>query len=282
MPLGLTTPTLIGGILLILSIGALFLRSKIANSIFATVPIGTVKTRILAAGIIGLIFGGIAIFPALWGWGTGFVAGFGGGTVASFVGGGAPTLPATEVDCIYKNAITVLATVNATVRADTVDDKVVYLDCDASGDGLGCPIETSAQYELVANFTCVRRGEIGEDASAEMVATSPNFLSETSPGTTTSYNILEIKTTKSSVFDDFVKEVYLTSDGTASTTAGDAEREYLVFTESQKEKTLTVTVEADLQSFAQLNNYTAKPITLYQRINGVDTEKAKIIINKVP
>jgi len=286
MPFGFISGTL-AAILLIIGILALFSkRVRSMLSIVRRLPL----IGALSVGFIAILLIGVGLYAG----------GF--GVIKSWLPISTATITTTEVSrlptatlsyCEYKEAVA--PTTNTTIRTDSTYNNLVWLDIadiwhnatSVKGDYENATNQTttideaSGQYEAIINITCVRAGDIQEDASIEMVATSEYFLSELDTSSASEYSILEQKTQASNVWEgQYQQEVYLTTDGASSSSSSDIERAYLTFSEGEKEKTLTITVELDNDAFDELENYTTKSIHIYSR-NGGDTERFTIKVQKV-
>lgn len=171
---------------------------------------------------------------------------------------------------------------NTTIRADPNGDKNVYLDIDGTEY---ITYSAVAGNNLNVTFTCVRAGSAQEAESYLIVVKGDKFGSEVSTSSTSLYNILETSSTKTNWFNDFKQTIYVAGDTTAptyATTSDTQEFGYLNFAAGAKTATLGVLGEIDATSLAALNNYTTKEVRIYQRVEGVDTELGKVIINKLP
>src|SRR3990167_4376626 len=143
--------------------------------------------------------------------------------------------------------------------------------------------ETAGSVEASINVTCAR-ATIGEDEAFKLVAGTTNYLSENDVSTANTYNIVELVNTPTNIWTEaYQREVYLsTSTAGLSTSAGDREEVNLAFAEATVEDAVTITVEADLQSYAQLNNQTTKDVAVYQRTDSGDRLVFTIHLHKVP
>jgi hypothetical protein len=270
---GLSAWTFVGGILLVASILALVFRNKLAQSLFAIVPFGNMKTKVIAGAVIGLMLGGVAIFGA----GISSIKGIvtTGGAGLTGAGAGAVT-EGVLLDCEYTAGVS--SDLNATIRTDTSRTDLINLDVDES---FGCADE-SANMNTLLNITCSRSGNVGtgSEVAVELVAKGDDFLSEVNTNVANEYNLLEKRSVASTVWSGkYQGEIYL--DNTLSTSTSDIERDYLTFGAGVKEAQESITVELDKQSCLELNNYTTKNIYIYQR-DGADKLVFTIQVQKVP
>jgi hypothetical protein len=164
---------------------------------------------------------------------------------------------------------------NQTVRSDPNSNNRVFLDIAHDGS-------SDDKYDVNVTFDCIREGDVNQAGAVEIVAKGSEFRSETSTTDSALYNILATTSNPSSKWSGkFRQNVYLRSGGVAST-SDTQEFVYLTFQEGEKIKTLGIFGTVDSTSFANLNNYTSKDITLYQRVGGSDSAVGYITINKIP
>jgi len=270
---GIAISGTIAAVLFLIGLAILFTKTgKRYARIIPVIPAFWIGVALVG---VGLMYGGIGVMT---GW-------FGMLTTGTVVGADqvdVSQLPATTIAyCEYKNGVS--ADGNITIRTDSSRTDLIWLDQDGqSGANTGCADEAADKYVTI-NITCVRTQDIQEDGVAEIVARFDNFLSETDTTSANEYNVLELKTQASNVWDgEYQQEVYLTSDGSGtSTSASDLERDYLTFAEGVKEKTVTITLEHDKEACQNLNNYTIKYGHIYQRLNGQDIEIFTIANQKI-
>jgi len=193
---------------------------------------------------------------------------------------GAGVVSASQLDCTYDAGYGSGWTNTSALRTSTGNNKEVFIDLDESLNGVS---ETAGSVEASINVTCAR-ATIGEDEAFKLVAGTTNYLSENDVSTANTYNIVELVNTPTNIWTEaYQREVYLsTSTAGLSTSAGDREEVNLAFAEATVEDAVTITVEADLQSYAQLNNQTTKDVAVYQRTDSGDRLVFTIHLHKVP
>lgn len=274
MILGLTVWSLVGGILILMSILALFFRSRLARSFYAMIPVGNMQTKVIVGAVVGLLIGGIAFFPAIWGWGTGFIQ------TGAIEGITQPKVitEAPSLSCVYKAGGVTTANENITFRQDNTDAQVVYVDVE---DG-GIPSASAVTGDIVVNITCERSGSTVEGYNALITATSKSFLSENQPTLATRYNIAVLDTHDSTVFNGQGRlQIYVNDDGGVASTTSKQEKDYITYGDNEISNDVGITVELDTTSFGELQNYSTKDVSVYNRVNGVDIPVFTIKVNKV-
>ncbi len=190
-----------------------------------------------------------------------------------------PSASPTLERCVYSSGTSI--TGNATLRTDTAVTNNVYVDIDESAWLLDSNGQAPAEVNL--SFTCTRAGSTAKSGAVKIVAKSNPYISETDTSSASSYNIIQTGSTPSEIWSGrYVQTLYVEDDAQA-TTSSTKEETYLTFSEGEKELDVYVMAEIDATSFENLNNYTTKAITLYERReSGSDKQLGTITIQKIP
>ena len=244
------------------------LKIGFARSLVRAVPLAPRMTVAILL-ILGFVAGGFAFWQGTI---TGGLASIGTETtteISSFA-----DMPVEK--CVYSTGVGIAS--NVTVRADSDDPSVVFIDVDENAGW-----EDLSLSEININFTVDRGGSVHEDAIVHIVTNTPTFTSEQSTTDASSYTIISSSSTASSVWTGKDRLDINLDEGTSGATTADAyEENYMAFTEGIKTLNLQLVGEVDSTAFSNLDNYSMKKIPVYQRVNGVDTEICTIVINKVP
>lgn len=267
---------LIVGSLVVL--GAIWKRNAISS--FA----GSMVSKIGLPKTIGVLaIGGALVFFAVGAGAWGTIQNFGSGLLApaAVAGGEVGAVPMERVSCLYSASDTVNETA-ITLRASTQDSTDLYVTIDNSSlhaaDG---DLAVSTDDIINITYDCDRLGDIGEDASVEIVVKGDTFRSELSTTDVGIYNIIETSTIPSPVFDDRYTQTVRVNDGAVATSSSPKERNYLTFAEGDKRLTLGVHIDLDDEAFEELALGSTSDVKIYQRVGGQDELLATVFIDKI-
>ena len=137
---------------------------------------------------------------------------------------------------------------------------------------------STTKAPINGTFQCYRKGDLGEDGGATIVARAEGFRSETSTTDTGTYEILATSTTPSKTWEgEYTQSIHLADGAYASTSSG-KERADLTFGEAEKVVSLGFWPVLDTTAWqTHMTNSTTKSVKFYQRmLDGTEKQVAQV------
>lgn len=249
--------TFIGAILLALAVLAIFIKSLrpwVKTITFNQIT--NVGLAIFIVGAAGFLLGGV---PVLMNFGASLVPSTSGSIVNPTPQTVNPSATAIK-NCVYLSGSGLAG--NVTVR--TVPDQTTVWTDLKENTGY-----TASNTYATVNFTCYRTDNVAYAGSVRIYGDSPMWSSEndnTKPAGV--YNLFELRTQANSLVNpsqNFQKKFYIAKDAQA-TTSSNIEALDLSFAAGSPSAVVSVALNYDkATSFAQLNNYSVRTLTMYQQ-----------------